>query len=249
MNATNAAEGGIVKLADVHPDTAGSELSQTAHALVRRLGRDVVIASRADVEQAVLDRVTISDAIRSVKELFDPLKAVTHQAHATVCAREREILAPLLALDAARRTAISAFKARDDREREQREQQLAEQQRREQQSRAAATAAALEAAGQPEIAAAVLDEAIAAPLAPVVLPSNTQHVPGLKFRRSWKWRYAGGPMDVSATPDAIVQRTLKVIPPEFTCVDEAKLGQYARAMKSAGNIPGIEFYSVDEPVR
>lgn len=239
----------MIRLADVHPDTAGSELATTAHSLQRQLGLDVVIASRADLEQAVADRVTISDAIRAVKEFFDPLKAVTHQAHATVCTREREILAPLLALDAARRTAISAFKAADDRAREQREQQLAEQQRRDNDARAIAEAAALDAAGHHEVAAAVLEEAIAAPLPPVALPSVTRSVAGLKFRRAWRWRYAGGPMDVATTPDAIVQRTLTIIPKEFTCVDEQRLGQYARAMKSAGNIPGIEFYSVDEPVR
>lgn len=237
-----------MKLADVDPERAGTELQTTAQSLAQRLGT-LTLDTRADLEQAVIDRQEIGAQIRRVEQFFEPLKAVTHNAHATICAREREILAPLRALDAARRTAITAFKERDDRERRERERELAEQQQRDQQSRAATEAAALEAQGHHEVAAAVLAEALDAPLPSVALSSATKDVAGLKFRKRYLWRYAGGPNDPSTTPGDVIARTLAVIPREFVIVDETRLGQYARAMKGAGKVAGIEFYSVDEPVR
>jgi hypothetical protein len=54
---------------------------------------------------------------------------------------------------------------------------------------------------------------------------------------------------VTTTPPALVARTLAIIPRDFCCVDDVKLGAYARAMKGSGTVPGIEFYHVDDPVR
>ena len=238
-----------MKVSDVDPVTAGSELEATAQSLSLRLGTAVVIRSTADLEQAVEDRVYIGDAITRVETFFTPLKQMAHKLHATLCERERTILAPLKAVDASRRTAISAYKEQQDAERRERELALSDQRQREEQARAASEAAALEHAGQRELAAAVLAEAIDAPPPVVTLPDVTTTVTGLKFRRRWLWRYSGGPKDVTKTPPAIIARTMKLIPREFLVLDARKVGQYATAMKHAGTIPGIEIYSVDDPVR
>ena len=63
-----------------------------------------------------------------------------------------------------------------------------------------------------ELAEAVLAEAIDAPPTVVSLPDATKTVAGLKFRRRWLWRYAGGPKNVTDTPQAVVARTMAIIP-------------------------------------
>lgn len=236
------------RLLDVNPDTVGDELRDDALQLVQRIGNDP-LQSTVDLEQAVIDRELIGGAIRRVEQFFGPLKKMAYDLHRAICDRENAIAKPLRALDKQRAGAISAYKALRDRERDEREQALSEQRRREAEAHAAAEAAQLEARGQPELAAAVVAEAIAAPAPAVSLPDETKSVEGLKFRRRWLWRYVGGPADVSATPAPIVARTLAIIPREFLTLDEVKLNGYARAMKSAGKIPGIEIYSVDDPVR
>jgi hypothetical protein len=239
----------MTKLADVNPDTAGTELELTAQALSQQLGTALVIRSTADLEQAVIDRRTIGDAITRVETFFAPLKQMAYKLHATLCDRERTILAPLRAVDTTRRTAISDYKAAQDAARREQELVLAAQAQREEQARAAAEAAALEGAGHRELADAVLAEAINAPAPIVTVRDETADVAGLNFRRRWLWRYAGGPKDVTATPPQVIARTMKLIPREFLMIDTRKVGAYAKAMKTAANIPGIEIYSVDDPVR
>jgi hypothetical protein len=174
-----------------------------------------------------------------VAAFFAPLKQAAHKLHKTLCDREREILAPLERLDAAKRKAIADYKAEQDRLRQAEEQRLAEERHRLEQDLAAAEAARLEAAGEPEVARAVLAEAIAAPPAVVALPDITRQVSGLKFRTTWKWRYVGN------NP----ARAMQLIPREYLAVDEQKIGAVVRGLKGMTKIPGIEVYSVEEPVR
>jgi len=93
----------------------------------------------------------------------------------------------------------------------------------------------------------VLEEAISAPPPVVALRDETRGI--AKFVRRYRWRYAGGPEAVEQTPPALVARTLAIIPRDFCCVDEVKLGAYTRAMKGSASVPGIEFFHVDDPVR
>ena len=237
------------RLADLNPDTVGTDLELSGRSMLQRMGTDVVIASKADLEQVVMDRTIIADAERSVVSFFEPLKKMAHGLHAALCDRERAVLGPLRVLDAARHKAITEFKHREDDERRAREQALADQQRRDEQARATVEAASLEMAGHRELADAILEDAIAAPAPVVSLPDVTSQVSGLKFRKYFRWRYAGGPKDVATTPNAIVVRTMSIIPREFLVVDEKKISAYVKAMKTAGKIPGIEIYETSEPVR
>jgi cation transport ATPase len=131
------------------------------------------------------------------------------------------------------RDGISAFKAAEDRARQQREREERDRRRREDEDRAALEAAALEAAGDHALAASIVEEALAAPAPVVVLPDTTAGVEGLTFRRRWLWR----------------PQNAALVPREFLCLDEKKIGAYVRAMKGSGAIPGLEIYCVDDPVR
>jgi hypothetical protein len=217
------------------PDSAkgvGGELAADTTALVTRVGV-VSVSDRASLEQAVLDRQAIGESVKRVQAFFEPFKSSAYKLHRMLCDRENEILGPLLRLDQAMKAGISSFKAAEDRARQQREREESERRRREDEARAAVEAAALEAAGDHALAAAVVDEAIAAPAPVVVLPDATKGVEGLKFTRRWLWR----------------PQNEALVPREFLCLDEKKIGAYARAMKGSGAIPGIEIYHVDDPVR
>jgi hypothetical protein len=217
------------------PDTArgvGGELAADTTALVTRVGV-VHVGDHTSLAQAVLDRQAIAESVKRVQAFFEPFKSSAYKLHRMLCDRENEILGPLLRLDKAMREGISAFKAAEDRARLQRERDESERRRRDDEERAAREAAHLEAAGEHALAAAVVDEAIAAPAPVVVLPDTTKGVDGLKFTRRWLWR---------PTNAALVPR-------EFLCLDEKKISAYARAMKGSGAIAGIEIYYIDDPVR
>jgi hypothetical protein len=233
------------------PDTAkavGGELAVTTRTLVDRLAV-TAITDTASLERAVRDRQDIGEALKRITDFFEPLKSMAHRLHKALCDRETEICAPIRALDAQKRIAIADYKAAQDLARQARERELAAERQREAQDRAAAEAAHLEDAGEPAMAAAVMEEAIAAAPPVVVLADPTAAVEGLKFVRRWLWRYAGGPKEIKLTPPTVVARTMQLIPREYLCVDEKKVGAYVRSMKATGSIPGIEIYYVDDPVR
>jgi len=199
------------------------------------------------LERAVSVRDVIGAKQKEIVAKLAKPKKWAHGLHAWFCELERTALAPLNKLDAYEAQQIRAFKQQQDRERQQREREEADRQRRDRETRAAAEAAALERDGETAMAAAVVQEAISAPTPVVTLPDVTRGV--AKFVRRYKWKYAGGPEYVATTPPDVVARTLRLIPREFTCVDEIKMGAYARSMKGTGVVPGIEFFHSDDPVR
>jgi len=229
-------------------DRIGTDLATSTTALAARLA-DVAIVTQADADQAVRDRQLLNDQRKTVVDYFAPIKQMAYKLHRKICDRETAILQPLDARDRAISRGLVDWKAAADRIRQEEEQ--AEQQRRHQEQQAAALheAAALEAGGETELAAAVMDDAIQTAPPVVALPDITRTVPGLKFRKVWKWKYSGGPAVVKDTPATVIARTMKLVPREFLTVDEIKIGAYVRSMKASGSIPGIDIYATDEPVR
>jgi len=152
--------------------TVGSDLADTSMSLAQRL-RVCTITDEASLQQAVDDRQLIADALIRIGNYFDPLIAMAHKLHKTLCDRRSEVSEPLRRVDTVKRAAISDYKAAEDRRRQQQEQDAADRQRKDDQDRAAAAAAALEQSGEHAMAATVLAEAIAAPppvVAAVLLP-------------------------------------------------------------------------------
>jgi hypothetical protein len=115
--------------------------------------------------------------------------------------------------------------------RQAREQAIAEARRLADQARATAEAAALERAGEHRLAAAVVEEAIAAPTPVVVLQNEVKAVQS--FRRRWTFEI----VDESE------------VPRDFCVVDTVRLGRYATAMKDSAKVPGVRFFYVDDPIR
>jgi hypothetical protein len=228
--------------------SVGSDLADTSMSLAQRL-RVCIVTDSDSLQQAVDDRQSIASALTTIENYFGPLIAMAHKLHKALCDRRSEISEPLKRVDAMKRAAISEYKDAEDRRRQQQEREESERQRREEHDRATAAAASLEQSGEHALAQSVIAEAIAAPMPVVVLPDTTKSVDGLKFRRRYLWRFAGGPKDVKQTPPATVARTMAIIPRDFLTLDDIKLGAYARAMKGSATVPGIEFFHVDDPVR
>jgi hypothetical protein len=197
--------------------------------------------------RAVDTRARIGEHVAAIRAKLAGPKSWAHKMHRWICQVEADAVAPFESLDAYEADQIRRFKEARDRARADDERARAEAQRRDDDARAAHEAAALEASGQHALAAAVIEAAITTPPPVVALPDETRGV--VSFVRRWKWKYGGGPDDVKATPPSILARTLKLIPREYLCVDEAKVGAYARAMKDSGSIPGIDIYYRDDPVR
>jgi hypothetical protein len=134
-------------------------------------------------------------------------------------------------LDNFERAQITSFNDEMTRVRQAREQAIAEARRLADQARATAEAAALERAGEHRLAAAVVEEAIAAPTPVVVLQNEVKAVQS--FRRRWTFEI----VDESE------------VPRDFCVVDTVRLGRYATAMKDSAKVPGVRFFYVDDPIR
>lgn len=243
MNSTN------IETIDLNrPDSTqhvGLQLESTALSTVDRMRGSLVIDGPVALDQVKSDRAAVYALIKQGEEFFRPLKALAHQLHAKICAREKQILEPLRRLDEDQAAAIREYHALEDRARREREAAIAEEQRRDRERQAIRDAAEYERSGDHEIAAAILEEAVAAPAPVVALPDPVREV--VSFTRRWRWKYVGGPENVAHTPPDVLRRALAVLPDEFKMPDEKKIGAFARSMKSSGRIPGIEIYAVDEP--
>lgn len=231
----------------VDPDTVGADLATQSTALVQRLAP--IVTTGDDLAAAVDSRNQLADMRRQVVDYFAPIKAMAYKLHRALCDKENAILKPIDARDKAIASAMSDFKAAQDRARIERERDEADRQRRELEAAVVHDAAAIERDGDRELAAAVLEQAIAIPPKTIVILPDPIRDAGAKFVTRWRWRYVGGPVDVKSSPAAVVSRAVDLMPREFLMPDETKIGAYVRAMKSSGDIPGIEIYAVDEPVR
>jgi hypothetical protein len=224
----------MVKPALDDPTMVGADLAANTQSLAARLA-GARVENLSTLTQAVFDRQQIADAQKRVAEFFRPLKEAAYRSWKLLCAREAEVLGPLSERDGELREAIRAFKVEEDKRRADEERARAEAARVERERVAAIEAAAHEAAGEPELAALVLDETIALPPPVIVLPDATKAIAGLKFTRRWLWRYA-------TNGEALLPR-------EFLMPDEKKISGFVRSMKASGQIPGIEIFYTDDPVR
>jgi len=176
-------------------------------------------------------RKLIGEKQKSVTQQLARPKQWAFGLHQWFCSLEKAALAPLAILDGYEREQIRAFDEQQTRERQARERAIAEARRLADQERATAEAAALERAGEHQMAAAVVAEAIQAAPPVVVLENEVRAVQS--FRRTWHFEIT----------DAAE------VPRDFCAVDETKLQRYATAMKDTAQVPGVRFYWVDTPVR
>lgn len=222
----------------------------------------ITVTDATSCADAVALRSTIGALKTEIEASFEPSKAYYFQKHKEVCAEEHKLLDQLIdprnsrnpnTIDGKLCVAIQTWTEAEDARRREQERVEADRLRKEDEARAAAEAAAAESIGDLPLAAAILEEAIAAPTRTVVLPNVRSEVRGLKTKRYWRWRFAGGPNKVKdiikETPPAVVAKTMGILPRTFLMPDVKLIDDYVDAMKDRAAIPGVQVYFEDVPVR
>jgi hypothetical protein len=169
--------------------------------------------------------LTIKDIRKKIEATFKPIKQKFDAAKKEVLDQEKAADRPLIEAENWIKPLISGYLIEQEKIRQAEERRLQEQARKEEEERRLLEAIEAEKNGQQDEAQAIIDAPVQAP--PVVVPKAVPKVEGISMRENWRFR--------------IVDE--KTIPREFLKVDEVKIGAYVRAMKSAGNIPGVEIYN------
>lgn len=159
-----------------------------------------------------------------VAETFDPLIKAAHATHKAAVAKKKEVDDPLDQAQRKIKRLMGEYDEEQERIRAEKERKLQEQARKEEEERRLAEAEAAEAAGETEVAEAILEEEVEQ--AAVIVPKTTPKVSGMSFRVNWNFQ--------------ITDETQ--IPREYLKPDEVKIGQVVRALKDKLSIPGIRIY-------
>lgn len=189
--------------------------------------------SYSRVGERLKDVATLRKAIEA---WFDPIASWFYRAHAMVCARRSEILAPLVAYESAAKTNRLALERAEAQARRAEEQRLAEIARREEQERLQREAELLEQRGEPELAADVLEQAVHAPPPVITIASSLPQTKGVGSRENWQWRPINGNTRQARA------RAVQLVPRQFLDLNDRALAAHAKAHGNTVRIPGIEFY-------
>jgi hypothetical protein len=184
-----------------------------------------VIKNNNDYRRAANILLTIKDIRKKIEATFKPIKQKFDAAKKEVLDQEKAADRPLIEAENWIKPLISGYLIEQEKIRQAEERRLQEQARKEEEERRLLEAIEAEKNGQQDEAQAIIDAPVQAP--PVVVPKAVPKVEGISMRENWKFRITSE----------------KAIPREFLKVDEVKIGAYVRAMKSAGNIPGVEIYN------
>jgi hypothetical protein len=187
--------------------------------------KQISIKTMDDYVRAGEIMLTIKAIRKKITDTFKPIKQKMDAAKQEVLDQERAADAPLKEAESWLSPQIITWNREQERIRQEEEARLREIARKEEEERQLQEAILAEQSGQKDVA----EEIMAAPVqaAPVVVPKSVPKVAGMSIRDNWKFRITNE----------------KLIPREYLKVDEVKIGQVVRAMKSAANIPGVEVYN------
>jgi hypothetical protein len=169
--------------------------------------------------------VTIKGLRKQIDASFDPIIDQAHKTHKEAVLQKKLVEAPLTTAEGIIKPALAAWDTAQETIRRQAEQEAQEAAHRAEVERKLAEAVSLEQQGDKQAADQVMAEPVYVP--PVIIPKTVPKVQGISYTERWNWSL----VDINK------------VPREFLKLDEVKVGQVARAMKSAANIPGIRVYS------
>jgi transcriptional regulator of heat shock response len=187
--------------------------------------KQINIKTMDDYVRAGEIMLTIKAIRKKITDTFKPIKQKMDAAKQEVLDQERAADAPLKEAESWLSPQIITWNREQERIRQEEEARLREIARKEEEERQLQEAILAEQSGQKEEAEAIISAPVQA--APVVVPKAVPKVAGMSIRDNWKFRITNE----------------KLIPREYLKVDEVKIGQVVRAMKSAANIPGVEVYN------
>jgi len=187
--------------------------------------KQISIKTMADYTRASDIIMSIKAIRKKITDTFKPIKQKMDAAKQEVLDQEKAADKPLKEAEAWLSPQIIEWNREQERIRKAEEERLRKIAEDEEKERKLQEAVAAEQSGNKEEAEAIINEPVYIP--PVVVPKTVPKVEGMSIRENWKFRITNE----------------KLIPREYLKVDEVKIGQVVRAMKSAANIPGIEIYN------
>lgn len=198
--------------------------------LVEVQAKSIEIINNDTYQMAVLFGRTIKAQQSKVKEFFEPMKQIANTAHKTICAKEKEALAPLLNAESIIKKCMTEYQIEVERKRRAEEEELRRKQR-EESERIALEAAKLEEQGKTEQANEVMAEALAVESIShtITVSSETPKATGAAIKKDWDIVIT----DVNLVPISIVGAVIRP-------VDEAAIKRVVRALKGAVSIPGVK---------
>lgn len=173
---------------------------------------------------------------KTIEAFFDLPVSWAYRLHSLLCARRAEVLAPLTTYESTAKVNRLALERADAARRQEEEQRLRELARQQEQERLAREASFLEETGEPELAAQVLEQAVATPAPVIVVASTLPQTKGVSSRENWKWRPAGGDTRAARA------RAVNMVPRQFLDLNDRALTAHAKAHGNTIKVPGIEFY-------
>jgi len=198
--------------------------------------RAIVITATIRNEKDYRDAAAVSKAItklrKEVEATFGPIIQKVRDAYEEALAQRRKFAVPLEQHQRTIDGKILGYQREQEEIRRRQEAELAAAKKREAEEQALAEAQELARQGENELAEIVIQQAAEAPAPVVALPKTTPKIEGLAKRVIWRFR--------------IVKPEL--VPREYLCLDEVKIGGVVRALKSATKIPGVEVYSEETAV-
>lgn len=192
--------------------------------------KSLKIESQQDYERAAAFLIEIKRRAKQMKDYWKPTKEAAKTAHAQVCQREKEMLAPLEEAEKAIKASMAGYQmavqiARLQAEREAR--------RRQQEERDRLLAEAAEAEKSGDMQGAMVGMAMAEMVEDMKTPSTIpfEQARGTSTRKKWRARV----IDERAVPaymDGIQLRR----------IDLSALDRLAAASDGTAQVPGVEFY-------
>jgi hypothetical protein len=187
--------------------------------------KQITIKTMADYTRASDIIMNIKAIRKKITETFKPIKQKMDAAKQEVLDQEKAADKPLKEAEAWLSPQIIEWNREQERIRHEEEDRLRKIAEDEEKERRLKEAVFAEQSGNQEEAEAIINEPAYVP--PVVVPKAVPKVAGMSIRDNWKFKITNE----------------KLIPREYLKVDEVKIGQVVRALKSATNIPGIEVYN------
>jgi hypothetical protein len=203
--------------------------------LVKREALAITVSDEPSLLHAVDFAKRIKAKAKEVADYWKPLKDSAYKVHRALTAREAELLAPLAEAESHLKRGISAYQAEQERIRREEQRRLEEESRRKAEEERESLLLQIEDAGATaEEVAAVANMPLA--VAPVMVAAPVAKPAGLSVRETWKAAVidkAALVRYVAANPNML----------HLLAVDQPALNALAKAMKSAGSIPGVKFYA------
>jgi len=164
---------------------------------------------------------------KEIDAAFEPSITAAYSAHKKIVALKRQATEKLDTFESTVKKRMVDFQISQRRIAQAKEEELKATLKSRAEDEQLAVAMELDNAGETEQAHEILSQEVSIPS--IVVAPEIPKSEGISMRKVWKFRVDD--------PEAV--------PRDFLCLDEKKLGAYARAMKEMAKVPGVTFYSED----